>query len=235
MKAPDAYWLVERNALVRSPPTELQDRPPRRAECCHFGRCAAHDLPKSYGGKLPPPVRDFLLVQVPITLLASSAGVWLFYVQHQFEHTYWARGADPDIHTGALHGSSHYDLPPVLRWFTANIGSIIGGAVGGGDVGEIKRAPAWNARREQPRFIGLRRDWLIRDSSSGDDGERSRDLVVAARNGPGERIGLTGVRDGVAEHDRCGGADVAGVNKWKTIVSHRSCKSSLSPNGVCGA
>jgi hypothetical protein len=181
-----------------------------------------------------PPVRDFLLVQVPITLLASSAGVWLFYVQHQFEHTHWARGADWDLHTGALHGSSHYDLLPVLRWFTANIGSIIGGAVGGGDVGEIKRAPAWNARREQPRFIGLRRDWLIRDSSSGDDGERRRDLVVAARNGPGERIGLTGVRDGVAEHDRCG-ADVAGVNKWKTIVSHRSCKSSLSPNGVCGA
>jgi omega-6 fatty acid desaturase (delta-12 desaturase) len=67
-------------------------------------------------------VRDFLLVQAPITLLASSAGVWLFYVQHQFEHTYWARGADWDLHTGALHGSSHYDLPPVLRWFTANIG-----------------------------------------------------------------------------------------------------------------
>jgi len=67
-------------------------------------------------------VRDFLLVQAPITLLASSAGVWLFYVQHQFEHTYWARGADWELQTGALHGSSHYDLPPVLRWFTANIG-----------------------------------------------------------------------------------------------------------------
>jgi omega-6 fatty acid desaturase (delta-12 desaturase) len=67
-------------------------------------------------------VRDFLLVQAPITLLASSAGVWLFYVQHQFEHTYWERGADWNLHSGALHGSSHYDLPPVLRWFTANIG-----------------------------------------------------------------------------------------------------------------
>ena len=67
-------------------------------------------------------VRDVLLVQAPITLLASSAGVWLFYVQHQFEHTYWERGADWNLHTGALHGSSHYDLPPVLRWFTANIG-----------------------------------------------------------------------------------------------------------------
>jgi omega-6 fatty acid desaturase (delta-12 desaturase) len=67
-------------------------------------------------------VRDVLLVQAPIILLASSAGVWLFYVQHQFEHTWWAWDADWNLHTGALHGSSHYDLPPVLRWFTANIG-----------------------------------------------------------------------------------------------------------------
>jgi len=67
-------------------------------------------------------VRDFLLVQAPITVLASSAGVWLFYVQHQFEDTWWAWDAEWDLHTGALHGSSHYDLPPVLRWFTANIG-----------------------------------------------------------------------------------------------------------------
>jgi omega-6 fatty acid desaturase (delta-12 desaturase) len=67
-------------------------------------------------------VRDFLLVHGPITLLASAAGVWLFYVQHQFEHTYWAWDPDWSLHAGALHGSSHYDLPPVLRWFTANIG-----------------------------------------------------------------------------------------------------------------
>jgi omega-6 fatty acid desaturase (delta-12 desaturase) len=67
-------------------------------------------------------MRDVLLVQAPITLLASSAGVWLFYVQHQFENTYWAWESDWSLHTSALHGSSHYDLPPVLRWFTANIG-----------------------------------------------------------------------------------------------------------------
>jgi acyl-lipid omega-6 desaturase (Delta-12 desaturase) len=54
--------------------------------------------------------------------LAGAIGVWLFYVQHQFEHTYWARDAEWDSRDGALHGSSHYDLPPVLRWFTANIG-----------------------------------------------------------------------------------------------------------------
>jgi acyl-lipid omega-6 desaturase (Delta-12 desaturase) len=65
---------------------------------------------------------DFLLVQAPITLLASSLGIWLFYVQHQFEHTYWEPDEQWSVHAGAMQGSSHYDLPPVLRWFTANIG-----------------------------------------------------------------------------------------------------------------
>lgn len=67
-------------------------------------------------------VGPFLMVHLPITLLASSMGVWLFYVQHQFEETTWTKGKDWDLHEAALHGSSHYDLPLVLRWFTANIG-----------------------------------------------------------------------------------------------------------------
>ena len=49
-------------------------------------------------------------------------GVWLFYVQHQFEETSWAQDNDWNMHEAALHGSSHYDLPPLLRWFTGNIG-----------------------------------------------------------------------------------------------------------------
>jgi omega-6 fatty acid desaturase (delta-12 desaturase) len=64
----------------------------------------------------------FLAVHVPIVLLAAAAGVWLFYVQHQFERTYWAEGAAWNAQDAALYGSSHYDLPNVLRWFTANIG-----------------------------------------------------------------------------------------------------------------
>jgi acyl-lipid omega-6 desaturase (Delta-12 desaturase) len=64
----------------------------------------------------------FLRVQLPVTLLAGSIGVWLFYVQHQFEDTYWARAEGWDRHAAAVHGSSHYCLPGVLRWFTANIG-----------------------------------------------------------------------------------------------------------------
>lgn len=64
----------------------------------------------------------FLLVQLPITLLAATIGIWLFYVQHQFEGTFWARDSEWTFHEAALYGSSHYDLPGVLRWFTANIG-----------------------------------------------------------------------------------------------------------------
>ena len=67
-------------------------------------------------------IGPFLLVQLPITLLASTIGVWLFYVQHQFEETFWAREEGWNFHEAALHGSSHYQLPGVLRWFTANIG-----------------------------------------------------------------------------------------------------------------
>ena len=64
----------------------------------------------------------FLLVHLPIVLLAASIGVWLFYVQHQFEPAYWARDGEWDLHEAALRGSSHYDLPPILRWLTGNIG-----------------------------------------------------------------------------------------------------------------
>ena len=67
-------------------------------------------------------LRAFLLVQLPITLMAASIGVWLFYVQHQFERTHWRSGKEWAFHEAALFGSSHYELPGVLRWFTANIG-----------------------------------------------------------------------------------------------------------------
>ena len=65
---------------------------------------------------------QFIAVHLPIALIAATAGVWLFYIQHQFEHTVWDEDADWNFHRAALHGSSHYDLPPLLRWFTANIG-----------------------------------------------------------------------------------------------------------------
>ena len=66
--------------------------------------------------------QSFVLVQLPITLLASSIGIWLFYVQHQFEETYWEHQDDWSFHSGAMQGSTFFDLPAPLRWFTANIG-----------------------------------------------------------------------------------------------------------------
>ena len=63
-----------------------------------------------------------LLVHLPVMLLAGAAGVWLFYVQHQFESAYWARGGAWNIERSAVEGSSYYDLPAILRWFSANIG-----------------------------------------------------------------------------------------------------------------
>jgi omega-6 fatty acid desaturase (delta-12 desaturase) len=63
-----------------------------------------------------------LRIQLPIMLIAATIGVWLFYVQHQFQDTWWARHEKWDLHEAALYGSSNYQLPPVLAWFSANIG-----------------------------------------------------------------------------------------------------------------
>jgi len=67
-------------------------------------------------------LKAFILVQLPILVFGTSVGVWLFYVQHQFEGTYWARHNNWDYLTAALQGSSFYKLPKVLQWFTGNIG-----------------------------------------------------------------------------------------------------------------
>jgi omega-6 fatty acid desaturase (delta-12 desaturase) len=67
-------------------------------------------------------VKAFFLVHLPIMLLAATFGVWLFYVQHQFEETFWSENRSWNLHEAALHGSSYYDLPPLLQWFSANIG-----------------------------------------------------------------------------------------------------------------
>ena len=63
-----------------------------------------------------------LATYLPVMIMASWAGNWLFYVQHQFEDTYWVRDAEWNFPTAALRGSSHFDLPPILQWFSGNIG-----------------------------------------------------------------------------------------------------------------
>ncbi|MCU0488484.1 MAG: fatty acid desaturase [Anaerolineales bacterium] len=64
----------------------------------------------------------YLMIQIPILFLGTSAGVWLFYVQHNYEGTYWERHDKWDFFRAGLHGSSFYKLPAVLQWFTGNIG-----------------------------------------------------------------------------------------------------------------
>ncbi len=67
-------------------------------------------------------VKAYVMVQLPIIVIGAAAGVWLFYVQHQFEGVYWERHSNWDYTSAALKGSSYYALPKVLQWFTGNIG-----------------------------------------------------------------------------------------------------------------
>jgi omega-6 fatty acid desaturase (delta-12 desaturase) len=67
-------------------------------------------------------LKAYLLLQLIVLLVAGSTGIWLFYVQHQFEGVYWERKADWDYSLAALQGSSFYKLPKVLQWFSGNIG-----------------------------------------------------------------------------------------------------------------
>ena len=67
-------------------------------------------------------ILPYLVIQLTVLTVASAVGVWLFYLQHQFEDAYWERGEDWDYATAALQGSSFFRLPRVLQWFSGNIG-----------------------------------------------------------------------------------------------------------------
>lgn len=66
--------------------------------------------------------RSVALIYIPVFIISGGAGIWLFYVQHQFEQSYWRESSEWDYATSALHGSSYYKLPAILQWFTGNIG-----------------------------------------------------------------------------------------------------------------
>lgn len=66
--------------------------------------------------------QKYILIQLAVAFLAAASGIWLFYVQHQFEEVYWERAERWDYKSVALAGSSFYKLPKLLEWFTANIG-----------------------------------------------------------------------------------------------------------------
>ena len=67
-------------------------------------------------------LKAFFLVQLPITLVSGVVGIWLFYIQHQFQDTYWRKHKDWDFCRAGIQGSSFYNLPRMLHWFTGNIG-----------------------------------------------------------------------------------------------------------------
>jgi acyl-lipid omega-6 desaturase (Delta-12 desaturase) len=64
----------------------------------------------------------YLFIQLGVLLVAGGVGIWMFYVQHQFEDVYWERGDNWDFTAAALQGSSYYKLPRILQWFSGNIG-----------------------------------------------------------------------------------------------------------------
>jgi omega-6 fatty acid desaturase (delta-12 desaturase) len=64
----------------------------------------------------------YLMIQLPVAFIAGLCGIWMFYIQHQFEGTYWESHDGWDYATAALRGSSYFKLPKVLQWFTGNIG-----------------------------------------------------------------------------------------------------------------
>jgi omega-6 fatty acid desaturase (delta-12 desaturase) len=66
--------------------------------------------------------KAFVMIQLPVIFIASIHGVWLFYVQHQYEFVQWVRTSEWDYKDIALKGSSFFKLPLLLRWFTGNIG-----------------------------------------------------------------------------------------------------------------
>ena len=66
--------------------------------------------------------KDYLLLQLTVTVVSGAIGFWMFYVQHQFEDVYWERREDWDFTAAAMEGSSFYRLPRFFQWLTGNIG-----------------------------------------------------------------------------------------------------------------
>jgi omega-6 fatty acid desaturase (delta-12 desaturase) len=137
--------------------------------------------------------RAFLLVQMPTAMLAGAAGVWLFYVQHQFEDVYWERNESWTFAQSALKGASYLKLPKLLQFFTGNIGLH--------HVHHLSaRIPNYNLQRahdENPIFHDVPTLTLwdgIRSLRLKLYDEDRRRLVTfadarrAARSGPGSRV-----------------------------------------------
>lgn len=97
-----------------------KDSRPRARKNIHLTNLA---LLAIYGGVcLAIGVKAFLMIWLPVTMMSGAIGIWLFYVQHQYEDTYWRSSEEWDYVTSAVMGSSFFKLPRVLQWFSGNIG-----------------------------------------------------------------------------------------------------------------
>ena len=112
--APINFILLQRLPTGRA----FRERDARRSiMSLNLVLVVAFGLPMAFIGVVP-----VLATYLPVMVIASWIGNWLFYVQHQFEDTYWDQERDWDFHTAALSGSSYFKLPPILQWFSGNIG-----------------------------------------------------------------------------------------------------------------
>jgi omega-6 fatty acid desaturase (delta-12 desaturase) len=105
--------------LIKHRFTSVKDNP-RERRSVYWMNLAI--LGMAIGVSLAFGFKAYLLIQLTALAVAGSTGFWLFYVQHQFEGAYWERGDEWDYTAAALQGSSFYQLPKILQWFTGNIG-----------------------------------------------------------------------------------------------------------------
>ena len=112
--APINFILLQRFPMGH----ELRNRQSRRSILSlDLALLVAFGLPCALFGALP-----VFGTYLPVMIIASWVGNWLFYVQHQFEDAHWERDGDWNFHVAAVVGSSYFKLPPVLQWFSGNIG-----------------------------------------------------------------------------------------------------------------
>ena len=112
--APINFILLQRFPMGQ----DLRDRDARHSILSlNVALLLVFGLPMAVFGVVP-----VLATYLPVMIIASWIGNWLFYIQHQFGDTHWARDGDWDFQTAALRGSSYFKLPPILQWFSGNIG-----------------------------------------------------------------------------------------------------------------
>jgi omega-6 fatty acid desaturase (delta-12 desaturase) len=112
--APINFIVLQRLPLGH----EFRDRKSRRSVLSmDLALLVAFGLPCAVFGVIP-----VLGTYLPVMIIASWVGNWLFYVQHQFEGTHWERDGEWDFHVAGVGGSSYFKLPPILQWFSGNIG-----------------------------------------------------------------------------------------------------------------